>query len=421
MKGLLFTYAMTYGGAVASLFNPFVGLLVYVCFAIIKPESLWYWAVPEGNYSRVVGVALLLGWMFRGFGVWRFGRASGVVAALSGFMGWSAVGYLLAPDKGKAWVFVEALAKIVLPFLVGITTIDSVRKLKQLVWVIVLSQGYVAYELNMTYLGGYNRLQETGFGGIDNNGYAIGLLIATGLAFFLGLAERVWWHKVLSWGAAGCCGHAVLLSFSRGAMLGVIVTGAMSFWLIPKRPKHYAAAAVALALGLRLAGPQVQERFATVFSSREERDVSAASRLDLWKACLECAARNPVTGLGPNHWPLVAHEFGFTVGKSAHSTWMETAAEQGVPGFALLAAFYVLCIAQLWPMRHDSYPVVDPWLHEAARMVIAGLVGFVVAAQFVTLHGLEIPYYTTLVGAGILKLNSAGRGDRAAGPLGSSA
>ena len=99
MKGLLFTYLMTYGGALASLFNPYIGLLIYICFAIIKPESLWYWSVPAGNYSRIVALALLVGWALQGFGDWRFGRAKGVVIALVGFLGWSMLGYLLAPNK----------------------------------------------------------------------------------------------------------------------------------------------------------------------------------------------------------------------------------------------------------------------------------------------------------------------------------
>ena len=66
MKGLIFTYLLTYGGAAASLFNPFIGLLVYVAFAILRPESLWHWSVPEGNYSRIVAIALLIGWARRG-------------------------------------------------------------------------------------------------------------------------------------------------------------------------------------------------------------------------------------------------------------------------------------------------------------------------------------------------------------------
>lgn len=409
MKGLILTYLMTFGGASASLFNPFYGLLVYVSFAILRPESLWYWSVPAGNYSRIVGVALLIGWAIRGFGSWRFGRARAVVFALVGFMAWAAIGQAIATDEEAAWVFVESLAKIVLPFLVGITTIDSIRKLKQLAWTIALSQGYVAYELNMTYLGGFNRLQELGLGGMDNNSYAIGLVAAAGLAFFLGMGERLWWGRAAALASAFFCGHCVLLSFSRGAMLAMLFTAATAFLLIPKRPMHYTAFALALLVGVRLAGPQVQERFASVFSGDEKKDARGGGRLDLWKACLDCMAENPVTGLGPNHWPLVAHHHGFTAGKSAHSTWLQTGAELGIPGLALLASFYGLCIARLWPLRRDDAPAVDPWLHEAARMVIAALVGFSVAAQFVTLHGLELPYFVALIGAGTLKLNSEGR------------
>jgi hypothetical protein len=53
VKLLLFTYLLAYGGALVSLFNPFVGFLTYVCFAILKPDDLWWWSVPQGNYSRV--------------------------------------------------------------------------------------------------------------------------------------------------------------------------------------------------------------------------------------------------------------------------------------------------------------------------------------------------------------------------------
>src|SRR5262249_25648756 len=81
-KGLIFTYLLTYGGAAASLYRPFYGLLVYICFAIVRPEAMWYWAVPEGNYSRIVAIALLVGWALHGFGSWKLGRAKGVVVAL---------------------------------------------------------------------------------------------------------------------------------------------------------------------------------------------------------------------------------------------------------------------------------------------------------------------------------------------------
>ncbi len=80
-KGLLFTYGLTYGGALVSLFNPFSGLLIYICFAIVRPESMWFWSVPAGNYSRIIAIALLAGWAMHGFGSWRFGRARAIVTA----------------------------------------------------------------------------------------------------------------------------------------------------------------------------------------------------------------------------------------------------------------------------------------------------------------------------------------------------
>src|SRR3954447_17279990 len=116
---------MTYGGALTSLFRPYVGLLIYVCFSIIKPESMWYWAVPEGNYSRIVAIALLIGWAVNGFGTWRLGRAVGVLLALLGYFAWSAVSATQALDSFRSIPYLEGLAKIVLPFIAGLTLVRS--------------------------------------------------------------------------------------------------------------------------------------------------------------------------------------------------------------------------------------------------------------------------------------------------------
>ena len=100
VKGLIFTYVMTFGGALAALFSPFVGLLVYVCFAIVRPQFLWAYALPPGgNYSRIVAMGLLAGWALKGFGSWRFGRARVMVVALGGFGLWAVVAMQFAVDR----------------------------------------------------------------------------------------------------------------------------------------------------------------------------------------------------------------------------------------------------------------------------------------------------------------------------------
>ena len=313
MKGLLFTYALTYGGAVVSLVNPFVGLLIYICFAIIKPESLWHWSVPVGNYSRIIAVALLVGWAANGFGNWNVGRARAVVFALLGYMGWMVLSAFQAVDTNVAWNACEAASKIVLPFVVGITIIDSFDKVKALAWVIMLSQGYVAYDLNMAYFGGYNRLQDVGFGFMDNNCNAVAMVCGAGFAFFLGLSERGW-RRWLAFLAAAFMTHAIMFSFSRGGMVALIIAGAVSFLLIPKKPIYYGYLLLAVILALRMAGPEVRARFYTGFADETERDASAQSRIDMWHTCLEITAANPIFGIGPNNFPVVAERFGYTAG-----------------------------------------------------------------------------------------------------------
>src|SRR5437660_11446700 len=91
MKSLIFTYLLTYGGALVSLFNPFVGLLIYVCFAILKPDVIWYWSVPPGNYSRIVAIGLLVGWALNGFGNGQLGKAKPIIGLLVATLAWAVV------------------------------------------------------------------------------------------------------------------------------------------------------------------------------------------------------------------------------------------------------------------------------------------------------------------------------------------
>lgn len=406
--GLAFTYLMSYGGAAVAIANPFVGLLIYVCFAIFRPGSgLWYWSVPiDGNFSKILALGLLIGWAIRGFGDWRFGRAGMTIVVLLAYLVWNVLSVTQAQISSFAWIWVEAQSKIVLLVFVGITLLDSIQKLKQLAWVILVSHGYVAYELNRDYFAGFNRLAEVGFGSMDNNCMAITLVSCTGLGIFLCLGAPKLWQKTVAAVCVAFMVHAILFSFSRGGMLGLILVVTISFLLMQRKPIHYACLVLGLGLTLAASGDEVTKRFMSTFASEKERDSSADSRLDMWKICLTVTADNPVLGLGPHHFPVHATSFGLTANKEAHSTWLQLAAEIGVPGSVFLLAFFLSVVFRLWPVKNMSYPVPDPWLHDLARMVIASTVGFVFTAQFVTLPGLEAPYYIVLLGAGALRLLS---------------
>lgn len=405
MKGLIYTYVATYLGAALAVFYPLLGLILFINFAIIQPPSMWYWSVPPSNYSEIIGGAMLIGWALKGFGDWRFGRGSASVLMLLGFLVWSIVCTVFSDMPQVGWNFVISIFKIVVPFMVAMTLIDTPRKLRLLLWGLAISQGYLAYELNLSYYAGINRVCAEGFAGMDNNYIAVAMVAGTGLAFFLGLGEPKIYLKALAFLAAVLQAHVVMFSFSRGGMLALIVTGVVAFFLMAKKPAHVLAFLLAVMVAFRLAGPEVRQRFSSVFVEPEERDASTTSRLNSWKACLDVMHKKPVFGVGPNQWGFMAGNYGYP-GLEAHSLWLQAGAELGLPGLALLVAFYGFCIVPLYPLTRPNAPVPDPWLRDVARMVIASLIGFGVAAQFVSISGLELPYYIVAAGACALKLTS---------------
>ena len=110
-------------------------------------------------------------------------------------------------------------------------------------------------------------------------------------------------------------------------------------------------------------------------------------------------------GCGPDHWPLHAHEFGWPAGKEAHSLWVQTSVELGVPGIMMFLGFYLVTIWRSWLLLQRMKHSDELWFTDAARMTIASLIGFIVAAQFVSLEALEIPYYVALLGAGSMAVH----------------
>jgi probable O-glycosylation ligase (exosortase A-associated) len=406
MKGLIFTWLLTLLGVSASVIRPYYGFLVYVALAILRPDALWSSHISGGRFSMIVASAMLLSWAFRCGGNWDLGPARRIVSLFLGYWLWSIFLAFNADSPAHAWYYVEQQARIVLPFIVGLTTVQNSADLRRLAWVIVVCQGYVAMELNRWYFSGYNYLWIQGFGGLDNNSMAIGLVTALGVAFFLFFYEKETYRKAIIAACAAFIGHAILFSFSRGAMLATVIFAGVSFFIIRKTTVHYFVFGTGLLMAVVLAGPQVRDRFLQTFAQDNGvREASAQSRLDLWRDCATLLWRDPIMGCGPDHWPLHAESFGWTPLKEAHSLWVQTAVELGIPGILMYAGFYLTVIACCLTLLKQTRNDEDEWFADSARMTIASLVGFIVAAQFVSLEALEIPYYVALLGTATLTVH----------------
>jgi O-antigen ligase len=390
---------------VAAPFYPYYAFLAYVAFANLKPEALWPWSVPEGNYSRVVAAAFLVGWLLNGAGSSRLRPVAPILFALLFYWVWLFIGAWISPAQAEAWYTFEVLSKVFLPLFAGLTLINSLQQLKQLAWVLVLTHGLLALQFNQQYYTYGINTDEWMFSGLDNNSIAITIVTALGLACFLAIASPHWWQKVIALLSAALMAHVVLFSMSRGGMLAMGVSGMVAFFIIPKRPISYAAFGLAAVFVIVLAGNEVQREFMSSFAQRDQMDASAQSRFQLTKDALDCMYRYPVFGCGLENWGNVAPEYGWYRGKRAHNTWAEVGATLGVPGIVALLSFYGICAWQMLGVAL-SRPAVDPWMRWMATGIVTALAGFFASAWFVTVDRIELPFYIVLLGAGILKVLS---------------
>jgi O-antigen ligase len=263
------------------------------------------------------------------------------------------------------------------------------------------SLGFVAYEFNFKYLvDGLMTIRTHGFAEYDNNGAGIILAMGVPLCWFAweGAAGR-WWRWVYA-ALIPVILHAVLMSFSRGAMLSLVV--ATPLITFRSRYRGYALVGMALfcAFGLPLmAGKEIQERFFSI--SKADSDETARTRFGTWEAAYKMAQDYPLFGVGLRNSPLMVGAYGYWVPhQTIHSQYLQVAADTGFVGlgiylFLLGSAFVAIYRAR---GRTDRMPPAE---RDQARSMLSGLecsmVTFMIGAIFLSLETLEITYLVLLM------------------------
>jgi O-antigen ligase len=177
------------------------------------------------------------------------------------------------------------------------------------------------------------------------------------------------------WGAVACAGlgvAAVLLSYSRGALLGLVLAGGA---LVAARSRRAAfgyivvagVAAVVLVpllLASRLAGS------GGTLGALFENDIG---RFDAWLAGIRMIIARPIFGQGFNAFQVLGASYGATDGlQTAHFEFIDLWAQAGIAAAAGYAAIVVGTV------RGALDRVADPW----AMASLGAIVVFGVASSF---------------------------------------
>ncbi|MCU0703048.1 MAG: O-antigen ligase family protein [Fimbriiglobus sp.] len=411
-KQTIFMIFVTGSAVLGSLaWGPYIGILVYYAFAVLRPQHMWQYSLPQGmQWSLYVGMAAIIAgavYRLRLIGYPTAGPTPGTRPALwnivhwamMGFFGWMTLCFIRAENQDRAWLTFDIYLKTTVMFVVAAL---SVYRLSQMWVLLVLLVGvdvYVAYEANFQYfVWRWNQIQLRGFGGLDNNGAALMLAMAIPLCYFLWEGTTGWWR----WGylaVVPVIAHAVQLTFSRGSMVATLMAMPVVFLFSRHKRLLLVLAVLGAAFVLRTSGPELQDRFFSI--KQHDLDESANMRKMAWRAAAEIATERPFFGVGLRCSAPHMKAHGAPEGMTIHSQYLQLAADSGWVGMFSYMVLYigalVLGVRLWWQTRTwPDYPEVRQARAMAAG-IVSSLVLYGIGAFFLSLETFELPYILFLI------------------------
>jgi probable O-glycosylation ligase (exosortase A-associated) len=422
---ILGTFGIVVGG-------PFLAVAVYYLFAVLRPQFLWQWALPPGiGWSEYPAIAAALGLVLYTFGVVPIdGRRQPTFLGLSpthlaflAFGTWTSLTYVTASNQAVSWPWLLEYLKIVTMFFIAALVIRTFTEVWILYLVATLPLLYVAYEVNSLYVfQGRLDIYHRGYGGLDNNGAALMLAMAIPLALnaWEGIRSRWRWLFVAS---IPFILHAVLLTYSRGAMVSLLAVTPVLIWRSSRRRQFIAVTMLLAAMLPFLAGREIRQRFFSVAQYQE--DQSAESRFSSWSAAFHIANDYPIFGVGIRNANLFSYRYGADIeNRTIHSQYLQILADEGYVGLLL----YLFVLGNFFlgarRMRRALRTRADGDTARLLAMVNgleASLAVFCVGGLFLSLEVFELPYLIVLIAAQTFVLPLPGVARTAVAPARTSA
>ena len=378
------------------LMRPYVGLLIWSWLGYMNPHRLCYGFAYSFPWVQLVAIVTLLSFLFSKES--KKVPLSAISVLLLLFLLWTGLttAYSVMPDS--AWENWQEFVKILVMVFVTLILVNNRERMHWLVWVIVISLGFYGVKggIFTVLKGGINHvLGPPGSFIADNNALALALCMTLPFMRYLQLQSSKKWIRIgLGFGML-LTGIAVLGSYSRGGLIGlVIVAGA----LFMKTRQRIAVIIVIVAVGFtayHFMPAKWIERMDTLHHA--EQTDSAQERIQSWEFAANVAAHHPLLGGGFNvyqsatMWQSYGPEG--AIPRAIHSIYFRVLGEQGFPGLilflALLFASWRNC--RVVRKRTRDRPEMK-WAFDLASMLQVSLVAFISAGAFLPMSYFDLTY-----------------------------
>jgi probable O-glycosylation ligase (exosortase A-associated) len=288
-----------------------------------------------------------------------------------------------AEDTWFRWTFVS---KVLFMTMFTIVLLDSFERLRIFVLVIAGCFGFFVLKAFpfMILTGGAFRLYGPQFSMIsDNNDFGLALVMTLPLFFFLAQSEPHRWVRLLFSFLFVITIPAIFFTYSRGALIGLIVV--LGWVLLRSRKRTLLIPVIGFGIGIALlfAPSAWKERMDP--TRPNAIDGSAKSRLNAWTYSWNLAQDYPIAGGGFDTFterlfdiyaPQVRDIHG------PHSVYFQVLAEHGFVGLALYLTLIGSCFASVSRLVKYAKFYGNTVVLAYVNMFHFSLVGFLTSGMF---------------------------------------
>ena len=338
--------------------------------------------------------------------------------------GWFMAGVPFAYWRGGSFqVLTQEWFKTLLVFFLLTQTLVSLRRIRTVLWAIVLSElAVTAYSVlnpsRSMWVGNRFSGVSEGILGWNFLGIAVALTIPFIAALFLARSSLT--KSLVLAAAVGAMMWMLVLTASRSGMMSVAFSVLLTYALILRRSALGNMVAVALVFAMVLAvcaAPGVfWERIQTIWSASApsnavsaSADASEEERSAVLVTSLRYTLEHPIFGLGLGNFSVArGTETGVPSGwLGTHNTFTQLSSEAGIPALLIFLVLLGSSIRNMWRIARTARISEElPELDQMARAALVSLAAFVFGAFFAHIGYQYFLYYPIAIAVGVQYLAS---------------
>lgn len=324
---------------------------------------------------------------------------------------------LLSPIwRGGALSRTLDFSKVFVVWVLTFLLVRDFRSLRRIIYIQAVS--VVAISAVSVILGHSRPRLEGVIGGIYSNpndlAFAIVLTLPFCLAFLLTSKGGV---KKLAWTAGILIlGLTLLMTASRAGFITLMISGAVVLWHFGIRGRRlYLVVGTVLAAVLLFAvagGPLMRRTMAIAGSSGTVEEnkayMSFEERQYLMRRAVECIVHYPILGVGVRNFQVYSGSW-----HDVHMTYLQIAAEGGIPSLVLYLLFFSRAFLNLRKLRRRKD--LDVYTTLFVGGLHSSMIGFVIGALFAPEAYQLFPYFSVAYTSALVA--TIDEQDRASGPV----